>query len=202
MQTLNPYLTPILDEIDQFLNSSPLTNEYQIIKYLQDNKIAPFECFSLANTKDLFSAHFLCMHGLYHLKKQYRCEQTFELMIDSVRIQRIAINEPKLSNNELPTALEATDPLESYYLNSTHYFETQEDEINDMLKSFWQKYIAQDHKKEALETLNLPANADAKMVKAQYLLLAQKHHPDKGGCAETFSKIRQAKTVLDKLFKV
>jgi DnaJ-class molecular chaperone len=70
-----------------------------------------------------------------------------------------------------------------------------------MLKSFWGMYIAQDNKKEALDTLNLPANADAKTIKAQDLHLAQKHHPDKGGCAEMFTKIRQAKTVLDKIYK-
>ena len=69
-----------------------------------------------------------------------------------------------------------------------------------MIKLFWQKYIAQDNKKEALETLNLPTNADAKMIKAQYLRLAQKHHPDKGGCSEMFNKIRQAKIVLDNFF--
>jgi DnaJ-class molecular chaperone len=69
-----------------------------------------------------------------------------------------------------------------------------------MLKSFWQKYIAQDDKKEALDVLELPTNADAKMIKAQYRRLAQKYHPDKGGCAEMFTKIGQAKTVLDKIF--
>ena len=67
-----------------------------------------------------------------------------------------------------------------------------------MLKSFWQSYMAQDDKQEALDTLSLPMNADAKMVKAQYLQLAQKHHPDKGGCAEMFNKVSQAKAVLDK----
>jgi len=200
MQTLNPYLTPILHELDQLFNCVSLCNEHQIIKHLQDKKIPPFETFSLAHSKDLFSAHFLCMHALYHLKNQYQHAQTFKLIIQSVRIQRITLNAPIPVNDESQTVLETTDPLESYYLNSKHYFETQEDEINDMLKSFWQKYIAQDNKKEALAALNLPPNADAKMIKAQYLRLAQKHHPDKGGSAEMFTKIRQAKTVLDKIF--
>mgnify|MGYP006143014203 CR=1 FL=1 len=199
MQTLNPYLTPIVHELDQFLNCFSLSSEHQIIKHLQDNKIPPFDHFSLARPKDLFSAHFLCMHALYHLKNQYQHAKNFKLIIQSVRIQRIPLSEQIPVNEELKTVLETTDPLESYYLNPKHYFETQEDEINDMLKSFWQKYIAQDNKKEALETLNLPTNADAKMIKAQYRHLAQKHHPDKGGCAEMFTKIRQAKTVLDKI---
>lgn len=200
MQTLNPYLAPILDELDQFLNCFPLSNEHQIIKHLQAKKVPPFDSFSLADTKDLFSAHFLCMHALYHLKNHYQRSKKFTLIIRSVQIQRITLDESISVYEISPKALVTTDPLESYYLDSKHYFETQEDEINDLLKSFWQKYVAQDNKTEALATLNLPANADAKMVKAQYLHLAQKHHPDKGGCAEMFNKIRQAKIVLDKLF--
>ena len=46
----------------------------------------------------------------------------------------------------------------------------------------------------------LPSNVDAKKIKAQYLRLAQKYHPDKGGCAEMFTKIRQAKVLLDKIY--
>jgi hypothetical protein len=201
MPTLNPYLTSILHELDQLFNCLSLRNEHQIIKHLQEKKISPFDNFSLGNSKDLFSAHFLCMHALYHLKNQYQHTQKFKLIIQSVQIQRITLNDQMITNDLPHKFLEKTDPLESYYLNSKHYFETQEDEINDMLKSFWQKYIAQDDKKEALDALNLPTNANAKMVKAQYLRLAQKHHPDKGGCAEMFSKIGQAKTVLDQFFK-
>ncbi len=199
MQTLNPYLAPILDELDQLFNVSACCSEHQLITHLQAHKIAPFDQFSLAQPKDLFSAHFLCMHALYQLKKHYQEMQSYTLIIQSVQIQRIAI---KAINpiNELPnTAVEISDPLESYYLNAAHYFETQEDEINDLLKAFWQKYLAQDHKMQALDVLNLPANADAKMLKEQYRRLAQQHHPDKGGCAETFAKIHQAKTILDKL---
>ncbi len=199
MNSLNPYLAPLLDAIDRFLNDFPQTNEHQLIKHLQDNKITPFADFSLAELKDLFSAHFLCMHVLYHLRREYRDKQTFVLDIQLVRIQRLPLVASKSINNEEKVALETIDPLESYYLNSKHYFETQEDEINDLLKSFWQKYLAQDNKKEALAVLDLPTDADAKMIKAQYKHLAQKHHPDKGGCAEMFTKIREAKTVLDQL---
>jgi hypothetical protein len=201
MPTLNPYLTSILHELDQLFNCFSLCNEHQIIKHLQEKKISPFDHFSLANSKDLFSAHFLCMHALYHLKNQYQQAQKFKLTIQSVQIQRITLNDEIFANKQPDTVMEKTDPLERYYLNSKYYFETQEDEINDMLKSFWRKYIAQDNKKEALDALNLPTNADAKMIKAQYLRLAQKYHPDKGGCAEMFTKIRQAKTVLDQFFK-
>jgi DnaJ-domain-containing protein 1 len=199
MQTLNPYLAPILDELERLFNVYSQCDEHQIIRHLQDNNVPPFDQFSLAQPKDLFCAHFLCRHALYHLKNQYQRGSTFKLIIESVRIQRISLNRPTPANEESTTAVDITDPLESYYLNAKHYFETQEHEINDLLKTFWQQYSAHDHKEEALAVLSLPSNADAKMIKAQYLRLAQQHHPDKGGCAKMFAKIHQAKTVLDKL---
>lgn len=200
MHTLNPYLAPILAELEQFFNCYSLSTEYQIITHLQKRNIVPFADFSLANSKDLFSAHFLCMHALYHLKKQYQQEHTYQLIIQSVQVERVTLNGSQAINEMPASALATNDPLESYYLNSQHYFDTQEDEINDLLKSFWQKYIAQDNKQAALAVLELPIDANAKMVKTQYLKLAQKHHPDKGGCAELFSKIQQAKSTLDKAF--
>lgn len=44
----------------------------------------------------------------------------------------------------------------------------------------------------AFETLGLPPTATADEVKAQWKSLASQHHPDKGGDAETFDKMRRA----------
>lgn len=202
MQTLNPFLQPILKELDLFFDHFPHTNEHQIIKHLQDKKIEPFDQFNLSLSKDLFSAHFLCMHALYHLKNQYAVQQTFVIIIQSVRVQRFSLSllHSSKTNEEIKQFIEVSDPLASYYLDPKHYFETREDEINDMLKSFWTKYLAQDKKQEALSILELPVNADMEMIKKQYRRLAQKHHPDKGGCAEKFNEIREAKTILDNSF--
>ena len=199
MHTLNPYLTPILKEIDLYLDNFPQTNEHQIIKHLQKSLIQPFDHFDLALAKDLFNAHFLCMHALYRLKDNYLKDKRYQLLIQSVRVERFIYSDinPACSISNGQSFIEKSDPLASYYLDPKHYFETQEEDITDMLKSFWTKYLAQDQKQEALETLNLPHDADAKMIKDQYRRLAQKHHPDKGGCADTFNKIWQAKSTLD-----
>tara|TARA_R110002167_G_scaffold245723_4_gene451109 strand:+ start:1049 stop:1651 length:603 start_codon:yes stop_codon:yes gene_type:complete len=197
MQTLNPYLSPIINELKDFLRLHPQTNEHQIIKHLQATKTPPFDTFSLSHSKDLFNAHFLCMHALYHLKKQFEKERKFSLLINSVRVEQILFQDNKVEVDSPQTFLETSNPLEAYYLNPRHYFETQESEINDMLKSFWNKYLAQDQKQEALNILELPMEADSKMIKKQYRRLAQKYHPDKGGCAEKFHQIREAKLILD-----
>jgi DnaJ-domain-containing protein 1 len=207
MQTLNPYLAPILSEIDQFLDQHPLTHEHSLIKHLQKTQTEPFQHFHLSQSKDLFNAHFLCMHALYHLKNQYAQQGEFLLRIHAIQIERINIHAlDSADQSQILTALNdhqlmLNDPLESYYLDSRHYFETQEDDIHAMLKSFWQCYLAQDEKAASLDILELPRHADHKMIQQQYRRLAQKHHPDKGGCAARFNEIRQAKSILDKCFK-
>lgn len=45
---------------------------------------------------------------------------------------------------------------------------------------------------DAYRTLGLQAGATAEQVKAAYRKLAMTHHPDKGGSAETFNKIKAA----------
>jgi DnaJ-domain-containing protein 1 len=192
----------ILSELEHFLDLFPKTNEHQIIKHLQETNISPFNNFALSLSKDLFSAHFLCMHVLHHLKLQYAQETKYTLLIHSVRVERtlIAESESLTINTSQHAFLEIKDPLESYYLDPKHYFETQEQDINDMLKSFWKRYLAQDQKQAALVILDLPPEADAKMIKDQYKRLAQKHHPDKGGCAEMFNKVREAKSILDQTY--
>lgn len=204
MQTLNPYLAPILSEIHRFLDKHALTNEHSLIKHLQLHATPPFDQFQLSQAKDLFNAHFLCMHALYHLKKQYAQNQQYHLRIHAVQIERIdfnGVNKADTSRHSVFSQPAQSDPLEQYYLNPRHYFETQEDDIQAMLKSFWQGYLAQDQKQSSLDILGLPKHADAKMVQQQYRRLAQKHHPDKGGCAQRFNEIREAKTVLDRCFK-
>ena len=137
------------------------------------------------------------MHELYHLKRQYEQNRTYTLIIESVRVERIF--QPTKNDVINTIALATVDKLEDYYLNAKYYFETQEEDINGLLTSFWQAYFAQNEKQAALNTLELPFDADSQMIKRKYLQLAQQYHPDKGGCAEKFIAIKSAKLTLDKI---
>ena len=46
--------------------------------------------------------------------------------------------------------------------------------------------------REAREILEVDSLADADKIKAQFRKLARKHHPDRGGDAHEFSRIREA----------
>jgi len=182
----------IQQNIDSSIHSVEST-EHAILQTLQQESILPFNEFNLKHTKDLFSAHFLLMHALYKLQTKYLQDKTYHLDITSIRITR---------SDYLPEkeAITLHDPLKNYYLDISHYFETSEQEVNALLDNFWKIFLAQDDKHQALEVLNLPIDSEYKQIKKQYRLLAQKHHPDKGGCSKTFTKINAAKSVLDKIY--
>lgn len=50
--------------------------------------------------------------------------------------------------------------------------------------------------KESRKILGIDPNADQTEIKSRYISLAKVHHPDKGGDAHEFSRIREAYEVL------
>jgi len=187
-------LEDIITAISAFLDKKPHCTEHELLSELSKNAVVPFNQFNIQHSKDLFSAHFLIMHALYHLQKNYLKAKQYCLTIEAIKIERLAY---KAGTD----GLTQHDPLRDYYLDITHYFETNEAEVNDLLNTFWTKFLAQDDKQQALAILDLPANSDYLSVKKKYRLLAQQHHPDKGGCGQQFAKISAAKRILDQCYK-
>lgn len=179
--------------LDLFFSRHSSAKEIDLIKYLQSENIEPFTEFSLSQSQDLFRAHFLLKHCLYKLQDTYLKQQDYCLAISLVKIERSAY----VSGT---AELVSHDAVKSYYLDIAHYFETEEDEVNDMLNSFWERFLAQDDKAAALELLLLPPDASYEQMKSQYRRLAQQAHPDKGGCEERFKKLIAAKRLLDKVY--
>jgi len=195
-----------MDKIDQithtistFLDENNLCTEHEILSKLKTDKISPFDQLNLQHSKDLFCAHFLTMHALYQLQNDYLSKQQYYLDIKSIKISRRPYFSDPTTNDSTPL-LTPHDPLKEYYLDISHYFETSESEVNELLNLFWKKYLAQDDKQQALNTLELPVDSNYASIKKQYRLLAQKHHPDKGGCGKHFAKINAAKSILDTFY--
>jgi len=187
-------LKDIITAISAFLDKKPLCTEHELLSELSINAVTPFDQFNIQHSKDLFSAHFLLMHALYHLQLNYLETKQYCLTIKAIKVERLDFSSGTDS-------LIQHDPLREYYLDIKHYFETSEAEVNDLLNTFWTKFLAQEDKQQALDTLELPADSDYPSVKKQYRLLAQQHHPDKGGCGQQFAKISAAKRILDQCYK-
>lgn len=187
-------IPPIIEAIDSFIRRVPETSEHALIKHLQTTGIAPFPDFDLKHQQSLFHAHFLLKHCLYLLQEQACSRQDYVLSINTTRVtcQPFSTGTP---------ALQKHDPVREYYLNLDHYFETTEEAVNDMLTSFWQRYLSYHHQPTALATLGLKEGASHQDVKVAFKRLAQQHHPDKGGDAEQFKAICDAKVQLDRIHK-
>jgi hypothetical protein len=184
-------LLDIIKGIDNYLDDHASVKEIELIQHLKCIQQEPFSEFNISQSKDLFRAHFLLKHALYTLQNTYLDEQRFFLDINLINISRRPFAEGV-------SELSSYDSVKAYYLDISHYFETEEDEVNDLLDKFWRKFLANDDRHAALSVLDLPANADRRQVKLQYRKLAQIHHPDKGGCGEQFKKISAAKRLLDR----
>ncbi len=184
-------LLAIIKHIDNYLDDKATVQEVELIQFLKRLPQEPFSEFNISHSKDLFRAHFLLKHALYTLQNSYLAERSYFLDINLVKISR----RPYV---EGISELAAHGSVKAYYLDIRHYFETEEEEVNDLLDQFWRKFLANDDRQAALSVLDLPAWADHTQVKAQYRKLAQVHHPDKGGCEEQFKKIAAAKRLLDR----
>ena len=64
------------------------------------------------------------------------------------------------------------------------------------MTGFWARFLAVDKRVQALQILELPADAELSAVKQRYRRLVREFHPDKGGDANRFREIREAYEIL------
>ena len=138
---------------------------------------------------ELFQAHFFLFHSLYFLSNKLLEEQSFLLTIHTLKIQLLPYQEGENS-------LQVDDKLKSYYLDFSHLENTTEDDVYDMLASFWNKLNRFESRDEALSLLGLKDPVDDKAIKKEYRRLAMMHHPDRGGDTDKLQKINDAIAIL------
>lgn len=168
-------------------------SEHQLLGELQ-----ALECFegwvSGDATLALFQKHFAIMHCLYHLQPLY-LSRGMALNISPLNIQL----SPSVANSGSGNSLsESQRGLADFYQNWKHFDEATPDTVTDLLRSFWQRYVAEDAATEALDVLGLDATANWEQVQIRYRQLVADHHPDKGGDQTQFTEVRQAYETLKK----
>lgn len=192
----------IIDAVHQYFEHCPIDierqqrgNEYGLLEYLREAAVEPFNLLDTHRTHELFQAHFLVRHALYRLQQQYHTGQHFHLSLELTRLTRQPWHEPDTAS--LP---DQSDPVRDYYLDLSNLQHTTEDDVNALLNAFWQRYLAQDHKTEALHVLGLDATADFPQARQRYRQLVQQHHPDKGGNTAHFQTLQDAMATLERCF--
>lgn len=191
----NPLKRPIL-EILQHAHE-PL-KEYDLHSTLGGTAFAQFieQC---STELSLFRKHFLVMNALYELHEELLPEGLY-LQISALHIQLIAISETPSESQALSTDT-GFSRLNDYYRNWENFANTDSQEVNSLLQQFWQHFLAEDEKAQALDCLQLPEDASWSDIQQQYRQLCQRHHPDKGGETLVFIEIREAYDNLKCLYQ-
>ncbi|WP_144391743.1 DNA-J related domain-containing protein [Pleionea sediminis] len=161
-------------------------SEYQLIKTIEKERPDFFD--ELNGSERLYQKHFLLFHYLHQLKPEFQ-KKNLLLSISALSIE--LLDETTVENGH--HSITQHDGLAGFYLDKKNLF-LSEAEVAVMQKVFWEKFLALEKKSEAIKTLQLTGVSPLSLskVKKQYQKLAQKHHPDKGGCTEAFNKIKSS----------
>ena len=159
------------------------TKEHLLLSFIESNYPDFFS--SLGSKPSLFKQHFFLFNHLYKLNEGL-IKENHGLIISALEIRVCLVKEDS-------TEIGRADALKEFYLDEDN-LKLSDQEIIQMMQSFWQKYMALDKKSEAIKTLSLENEADLtrRKLKKRYNQLAKLHHPDKGGDEVVFVEIKQA----------
>ncbi len=175
---------PVMQLIEQY----QCLSEHELIGHLQKPPYELIDKQALRSHEGLFCTHFLLRHILYRIQKSWYQKQSALLSIELKLIQK------KPFNGSVKQALAVNEqlPLRDYYLDLTHLLEMDTQQVDNLLTSFWQRYIAHQSADEHLQCLGLKVPSSAAQIEHRYRQLAMQHHPDKGGDRERFMQITHA----------
>ncbi|HHQ4690200.1 TPA: DNA-J related domain-containing protein [Aeromonas veronii] len=182
----NPLIAPLLVLLQQAAGSYKV---HELMAALRQQGAIP----RLADDEQLqlFRVNFLIMNALYQLQAELWQEEWW-LVISTLDIRL----EPLAGNQEANQGFALGENLRSYYLDWQVFWQTDRAEVEALLNRFWRAYDGEGHKAEALALFELNEGASQEAIRRRWRELALQHHPDRGGNAETFIRIRWAWEVL------
>ena len=177
----NPLLAPLLALLRQARGSYKV---HELLAELRRQEVIP----PLPGDEQLqlFRLNFLIMNALYQLQAELHGEGWW-LVISTLDIRL----EP-LATREGGSALVRGEALRSYYLDWQVFWQTDREEVAALLGSFWRTCERDEHRAEALTLFALPTGAQPDAIRRRWRELALQHHPDRGGDADTFIRLRWA----------
>ena len=178
----NPLIAPLLVLLQQAAGSYKV---HELMAALRQQGAIPV----LADDEQLqlFRVNFLIMNALYQLQAEL-WQEGWWLVISTLDIRL----EPLAKTPEASHGFAVGDNLRSYYLDWQVFWQTDRAEVEALLNRFWRAYDGEGHKAEALALFELNEGASQEAIRRRWRELALQHHPDRGGNAETFIRIRWA----------
>ncbi|MGE6992023.1 DNA-J related domain-containing protein [Pseudomonas sp. NPDC047961] len=209
---MNDDLEPEMDLTEQtfvLLREQPEgCSEYQLIQQLKARHSTHIPNLPLLDKLVLFRTHFLVFNALYQLRDQLWGESRYNLQISPLNVQL----QPYVPG---ASGVAENDPLRDYYLDITNLRDTDEQEVERLLASFWSR-MRGDHlgerneswdpeqKRAALELFELDQEASSlslHTIKRRYRQLVSIHHPDRGGSTTRLQSINLAMEILQRYYR-
>ncbi len=163
-------------KLQQVLRAHPAgISEFDLIKRLEADGQTGFDKDCLRTSLSLFQTHFLLFHSLYLLRDELSARGDARLDIGVLRIQLMPLTHTS------PYAIDRHDPLRAYYLDLNNLENTRDNEVDALLNTFWERFIGDDERRQALNVLELQDPVDWPTIKNQHRRLVMQHHPDRGG---------------------
>jgi len=178
--------------VKTFLDEHPEGfSEYDLLKYLDEQGSFQRLDNNAGAALLLFQKHFLLFHILYSINMELVQNNQGSLQISPLQIK-------KLHFVEADTQIGQRDPLGEYYLDLSNLDSADENIVNDMLNGFWEKYLRNDKRGDALKVLGLNDPVSDREITMRYRKLVNIHHPDKGGDHDKIQEINEAYSLLVK----
>lgn len=187
----------------ELLNKKEYT-EFELIRALQSSPYNLFSTDSLSQPLSLFQTHFVLFNALYRIKTHLNDADGSDITISALKIAWHRSN-AQSGNNEIQINHETDEKLATYYLDWQNFKSADEQTVNSLLNSFWEKFLKSNKPglalEEALTTLNIDPSVPLKSlskqtVKSAYKSLSLRQHPDKGGDKSDFQKTTAAYHVV------
>jgi len=148
----------------------------------------------------IFQKHFLVRNCFYRFCAKSGKHATLDFSISALglEVRQLQAEAPAAQYVGHTSGFLA---LEAFYLELDNFHKATEDTVAELLSSFWTKYHALDECEASLQVLNLESDVSWEDISKRYRVLAQQHHPDRGGDSEQFIKIKKAYTMLKQVYK-
>lgn len=184
---------PLVPLIRRHLRNSPEgLSEYQLLILLELDGLRLDQEPGITAELLLFRKHFLVMNALYRLQPLL-WDDGYYLSISALKIEL----QPMTTHVTETLPCRAGDQaLRDYYLDWSQFERSSSASVEQLLSTFWQRYLAEDKKWEALAVLQLDSGCSWSEIRTAYRRLVALNHPDRGGEGHRFRRVREAYELL------
>lgn len=142
----------------------------------------------------LFKKHFITRHCLYVLQRDL--DPNWSLSLDALEIHLQQIESTVVTGQGVEVA---DAELRNFYLDLAQLEQADENSVGQLLKQFWERFYAWQSAAGAYQVLELQPGAAWEDIQRAYRRAIQRVHPDMGGTAEEFDRVRSAYEILKKI---